>query len=74
MGGSHPGWNHGVRGIDHLTRRRTQGAGIVKGWERKKLRGMEREWNGMRGVEMLGEKKGGGGKIGKDKIKIEIDI
>ena len=37
MGGSHPGWNHLTRGIDHLTRR-TQGAGIVKGWKEK------REW------------------------------
>ena len=23
----------GTKGIDHLTRRRTQGVGIVKGWE-----------------------------------------
>ena len=36
MGGSHPGWNHLNRGIDHLTRR-TQGAGIViKGWKEDK--------------------------------------
>ena len=29
----------GIRGIDHSTRRRTQGAGIVKGWEDKRDRG-----------------------------------
>ena len=29
-GGSHPGLNHLTREIDHMTRRRTQGAGIVK--------------------------------------------
>ena len=34
-GGSYPGWNHLTRGIDHLTWRRTQGDGIVKGWEEK---------------------------------------
>ena len=30
-GGNHPGWNHLTKGIDLLTWRRTQGAGIVKG-------------------------------------------
>ena len=34
-GGSHPGWNHLTKGIDHLTWRRTQVDGIVKGWEDK---------------------------------------
>ena len=34
-GGSHPGWNHLTMGIDHLMRRRTQGAGTVKGSEDK---------------------------------------
>ena len=29
----------GTRGIDHLTWRITQGAGIVKGWEDKRDRG-----------------------------------
>ena len=29
----------GTRGIDPLTRRRTQGDGIVKGWEDKRDRG-----------------------------------
>ena len=33
------GWNHLITGIDHLTRKRTQGAGIVKGWEDKQDRG-----------------------------------
>ena len=32
-GGSHPGWNHLNRVVDHLTRRKIQGAGIVKGWK-----------------------------------------
>ena len=36
MGSSHTGWNHITRGIDHLTRRRTQSAGIVKGREDKR--------------------------------------
>ena len=35
MGGSHPGWNHRTKGIDHLIWRRTEGPGIVKGWEDK---------------------------------------
>ena len=26
----------GIRGIDHLTRRRTRGAGMVKSWEDKR--------------------------------------
>ena len=30
-GNSHPGWNHGIRGIDYPMRRRTQEASIVKG-------------------------------------------
>ena len=38
-GGSHPGWNHLIKGIDHLTRRRTQGVGIVKGWDDMRDRG-----------------------------------
>ena len=38
-GGSHPGWNHVTREIDHLTQRRTQGPGIVKGWEDNRDRG-----------------------------------
>ena len=36
IGGNHSGWNHGIRGIDYLTWRRTQGPGIVKGWEGKR--------------------------------------
>ena len=36
MGGSHPGWNHRTKGIDHLKQRKTQGASIVKGWEDKR--------------------------------------
>ena len=36
--GSYPGWNYGIREIYHLTRRRTQGVGIVKGWEDKRDR------------------------------------
>ena len=38
MGGSHSSWkswNHLNRGIDHLTWGKTQGAGMVKGWEDK---------------------------------------
>ena len=38
-GGSHPGWNPGTREIGHSARRRTQGAGIIKGWENKRDRG-----------------------------------
>ena len=38
MGGSHLVWNHLTSGIDHLTRRRTQGACIVKDWEDKRDR------------------------------------
>ena len=38
MGDSHPGWNNLTRGIDHLTWRRTEGAGIFKGWEDKRDR------------------------------------
>ena len=34
-GDSHPGRNHLNKGIDHLTRRRTQETGIVEGWEDK---------------------------------------
>ena len=34
-----PGWNRGTRGRDHLMRRRTQEAGIVKNWEDKRDRG-----------------------------------
>ena len=36
MGDSHPGWNHKTRGMYHLMWRRTQGAGIIKGWEDKR--------------------------------------
>ena len=36
--GSHPGWNHGTRGIDHQMQKITQGTGIVKGWEDKRDR------------------------------------
>ena len=35
LGGSHSRWNYGTRGIDPLTRRRTQGPGIVKCWKEK---------------------------------------
>ena len=38
-GGSHPGGNHLNKRKEHLTRRRTQGAGIVKGWDDKRDRG-----------------------------------
>ena len=31
--------NHGTREIDHLMWRRTQGGGIIKGWEDKQGRG-----------------------------------
>ena len=31
-------WNHGTNEIDHMTRRRTQGAGIVKSREDKRDR------------------------------------
>ena len=30
-------WNHLNRERDHLTQRRTQGAGLVKGWEDKRV-------------------------------------
>ena len=38
-GAIHQGWNDLTKGIDHLTRRRIQGAGIVKDWEDKPVRG-----------------------------------